>query len=159
MGDVCSVQRKVGILRVDRDRSRKGRPSIDLRSRIDKAKPRGGSPEILNHAVHRSGTRRFSPDVRIRSSLHHRKKRKRDPVSSAITLTTSIRSTCRLDLWERLERMPCVYTLPAGLCDGSAPLSKREHYLPRGLGNFKHDPRLVDKICNKCQGKFSQAED
>jgi hypothetical protein len=55
--------------------------------------------------------------------------------------------------------MPCVYTLPAGFCDGSAPLSKREHYLPRGLGNFKHDPRLVDKICNKCQGKFSQAED
>src|SRR5260370_19598685 len=55
--------------------------------------------------------------------------------------------------------MPCIYTSPDGLCDGSAPLSKREHYLPRGLGNFKNDPRLMDKICNKCQVRFSQLED
>jgi hypothetical protein len=24
--------------------------------------------------------------------------------------------------------MPCVYTTPAGLCKGEAPLSKNEHY-------------------------------
>jgi len=48
--------------------------------------------------------------------------------------------------------MPCVYTTPAGLCDGKAPLSPTEHYLPRALGNFQGDERLVDRICNNCHG-------
>ena len=47
--------------------------------------------------------------------------------------------------------MPCVYTTPAGLCDGTAPLSANEHYLPRALGNFQGDERLVNRICNTCQ--------
>ena len=55
--------------------------------------------------------------------------------------------------------MPCIYTYPAGLCPGTAPLSKKEHYLPRGLGNFKHDDRLANKICNDCQVRFSKLED
>jgi hypothetical protein len=55
--------------------------------------------------------------------------------------------------------MPCVYTTPAGLCSGEAPLHKKEHYLPRALGNFKDDERLVDRICNSCQGVFSRLED
>jgi hypothetical protein len=55
--------------------------------------------------------------------------------------------------------MPCIYTSPAGLCPGTAPLSKREHYLPRGLGNFRHDDRLTNKICNDCQVGFSKLED
>jgi hypothetical protein len=55
--------------------------------------------------------------------------------------------------------MPCVYTVPAGLCDGKTPLSKREHYLPRALGNFQGDERLADRICETCQGKCSKLED
>lgn len=55
--------------------------------------------------------------------------------------------------------MPCIYTTPAGLCRGTAPLSKKEHYLPRGLGNFKHDDRLVNRICKDCQVVFSKLED
>jgi Protein of unknown function (DUF2934) len=55
--------------------------------------------------------------------------------------------------------MPCVYTTPAGLCDGTALLSANEHYLPRALGNFQGDERLVNRICNHCQGVFSQLED
>lgn len=55
--------------------------------------------------------------------------------------------------------MPCVYTVPEGLCDGTAPLSKNEHYLPRALGTFKGDERLVDRICDSCQRRFSQFED
>ena len=55
--------------------------------------------------------------------------------------------------------MPCVYTLPEGLCDGKAPLNKSEHYLSRALGNFKGDERLADKICDTCQGRFSKLED
>ncbi len=53
----------------------------------------------------------------------------------------------------------CVYTVPAALCKGTAPLSKREHYLPRALGNFRDDPRLRLRICNDCQRKFRDAED
>jgi len=55
--------------------------------------------------------------------------------------------------------MPCIYTSPAGLCPGIASLSKKEHYLPRGFGNFKHDDRLASKICNDCQVRFSKLED
>jgi hypothetical protein len=55
--------------------------------------------------------------------------------------------------------MPCVYTIPEGLCDGQAPLSKNEHYLPRALGNFRDDDRLVDRICSSCQARFAQLED
>ncbi len=55
--------------------------------------------------------------------------------------------------------MQCVYTSPAGLCDGKAPLSQNEHYLPRALGNFQNDERLVDRICDNCQKVFSQLED
>jgi hypothetical protein len=55
--------------------------------------------------------------------------------------------------------MPCIYTSPEGLCDGTSPLSKREHYLPRGLGNFRDDPRLVAKICDGCQARFAKLED
>jgi hypothetical protein len=55
--------------------------------------------------------------------------------------------------------MPCVYTLPSGLCDGKAPLNKREHYLPRALGNFRDDERLADRICDACQARFSQVEE
>lgn len=53
----------------------------------------------------------------------------------------------------------CVYTTPPGLCHGTAALSKREHYLPRALGNFKDDPRLKYRICDDCQKKFRDAED
>jgi hypothetical protein len=55
--------------------------------------------------------------------------------------------------------MPCVYTTPVGLCDGTKPLSKNEHYLPRALGNFQNNEPLVDRICDKCQGIFSKLED
>jgi hypothetical protein len=55
--------------------------------------------------------------------------------------------------------MPCVYTTPAGLCDGTAPLSANEHYLPRALGNFQGDERLVNRICNTCQQVCSKLED
>src|SRR5258708_4017020 len=55
--------------------------------------------------------------------------------------------------------MPCVYTTPAGLCDGTAPLSANEHYLPRALGNFQGDERLVNRICNTCQQVCSKPED
>lgn len=55
--------------------------------------------------------------------------------------------------------MKCVYTTPAQLCDGRAPLSQNEHYLPRALGNFQNDERLVDRICNNCQRVCSQLED
>ncbi len=55
--------------------------------------------------------------------------------------------------------MPCVYTTPAGLCKGEAALSANEHYLPRALGNFQNDERLVDRICDDCQRVCSQLED
>ena len=55
--------------------------------------------------------------------------------------------------------MPCVYTTPAGLCDGTAPLSANEHYLPRALGNFQGDEHLVNRICNTCQQVCSKLED
>ena len=55
--------------------------------------------------------------------------------------------------------MPCVYTTPEGLCNGKAPLSKNEHYLPRALGNFKNNEPLVDRICDKCQSICSKLED
>lgn len=55
--------------------------------------------------------------------------------------------------------MPCVYTTPAGLCDGKAPLSPNEHYLPRALGNFQDNEPLVDRICDGCQKVCSQLED
>jgi len=45
------------------------------------------------------------------------------------------------------------------LCDGNAALSPNEHYLPRALGNFQGDERLVDRICNNCQKVCSQLED
>jgi len=54
--------------------------------------------------------------------------------------------------------MPCVYTTPSGLCDGSSPLSKNEHYLPRALGNFRGYEPLVNRICDSCQQRFSQVE-
>ncbi|HEV2314715.1 MAG TPA: hypothetical protein VGR94_05375 [Candidatus Acidoferrales bacterium] len=55
--------------------------------------------------------------------------------------------------------MTCVYTRPQGQCDGIASLSKSEHYLPRALGNFRGDERLVDRICDSCQARFGQLED
>jgi hypothetical protein len=55
--------------------------------------------------------------------------------------------------------MPCVYTTPEGLCDGKAPLSPNEHYLPRALGNFKNNEPLVDRICENCQRVCSRLED
>jgi hypothetical protein len=55
--------------------------------------------------------------------------------------------------------MPCVYTSLTGLCEGQASPSKREHYLPRALGNFQGDERLADRICDSCQGRFSQLEE
>jgi hypothetical protein len=55
--------------------------------------------------------------------------------------------------------VPCIYTSPAGLCDGTAPLSKNEHYLPRALGSFKDNEPLVDRICDSCQKVFRDVED
>jgi len=55
--------------------------------------------------------------------------------------------------------MPCVYTTPEGICYGKAPLSPNEHYLPRALGNFQNDERLVDRICGNCQSACSKLED
>jgi len=55
--------------------------------------------------------------------------------------------------------MACVYTTPAGLCDGKAGLSANEHYLPRALGNFKNNEPLAGRICNSCQKVCSQLED
>ena len=55
--------------------------------------------------------------------------------------------------------MPCVYTTSEKLCDSKAALSQNEHYLPRALGNFQNDERLVDRICNNCQKVCSQLED
>jgi hypothetical protein len=57
------------------------------------------------------------------------------------------------------REMPCVYTTPAGLCDGTAPLSPNEHYLPRALGNFQGDERLANRICKTCQQVCSRLED
>jgi len=54
---------------------------------------------------------------------------------------------------------PCVYTTPKGLCNGTFPLHPKEHYLPAGLGNFKHDIRLRNYICTNCQQNFSSLED
>jgi hypothetical protein len=53
----------------------------------------------------------------------------------------------------------CIYATPHGLCDGTHPLHKKEHYLPAGLGNFKNDIRLRNYICTNCQGKFGSLED
>jgi hypothetical protein len=53
----------------------------------------------------------------------------------------------------------CIYTQPAGLCDGSQPLHPKEHYLPAALGNFRNDIRLRDYICTRCQQNFSSLED
>ncbi len=55
--------------------------------------------------------------------------------------------------------MSCVYTTPAGLCDGTQPLSKNEHYFSRVLGNFKDNEPLVDRICDGCQKVCSRLED
>lgn len=55
--------------------------------------------------------------------------------------------------------MPCVYTTPGGLCDGKAPLSKNEHYLPRALGSFMNNEPLVDRICDSCQKVCRDLED
>lgn len=57
------------------------------------------------------------------------------------------------------DDMPCVYTDPEGLCDGQAPLSNNEHYLPRALGNFHGNEPLTDRICQSCQRHFGQLED
>jgi hypothetical protein len=53
----------------------------------------------------------------------------------------------------------CIYTQPLGLCDGSQPLHRKEHYLPAALGNFRDDVRLRDYICTSCQQRFSGLED
>jgi len=55
--------------------------------------------------------------------------------------------------------VPCVYTIPEGLCKGTAPLHPNEHYLPRALGNFKNNEPLVNRICNDCQLLCSKLED
>ncbi len=62
-----------------------------------------------------------------------------------------------MDKINTLER--CVYTSPAGLCPGTAPLHPKEHYLPAGLGNFKSDIRLKNFICYDCQKRFSKFEE
>jgi hypothetical protein len=54
---------------------------------------------------------------------------------------------------------PCIYTIPEGLCKGTFPLHKKEHYLPAGLGNFNKDIRLKDYICTNCQKIFGALED
>jgi hypothetical protein len=53
----------------------------------------------------------------------------------------------------------CVYTTPPGLCQGTASLHPKEHYLPAGLGNFKDDVRLRNFICLECQNRFSKLEE
>lgn len=53
----------------------------------------------------------------------------------------------------------CVYTVPTGLCPGTAPLHPKEHYLPAGLGNFEGDIRLRNFICYDCQARFAQLEE
>lgn len=55
--------------------------------------------------------------------------------------------------------MPCVYTMPEGLCKGTAPLHPNEPYLPRALGNFKNNEPLVNRICNDCQVVCSRLEE
>jgi transposase len=59
----------------------------------------------------------------------------------------------------RTVPMPCVYTTPAGLCDGTQPLSKNEHYFSRALGNFRDNEPPVDRIWDGCQKICSQLED
>lgn len=53
----------------------------------------------------------------------------------------------------------CIYTVPSSLCKGEAPLHRREHYLPRGLGEFKGDSRLQMVICKDCNARFGKLED
>jgi hypothetical protein len=48
----------------------------------------------------------------------------------------------------------CIYTQPTGLCPGSSKLND-EHYLPRGLGNFRDYSPLKDTICEDCNSRFS----
>jgi len=36
--------------------------------------------------------------------------------------------------------------------------NSKEHYLPKALGNFKNFELLKDRICSKCNGKFSALE-
>jgi hypothetical protein len=52
----------------------------------------------------------------------------------------------------------CIYTSPAGLCDGLSPLHPKEHAFPAGMGNFKDDIFLKDFICYQCQKRFSKLE-
>ncbi len=43
----------------------------------------------------------------------------------------------------------CIYTQPTSLCRGDSELND-EHYLPRGLGNFRNYRPLNDIICERC---------
>lgn len=52
----------------------------------------------------------------------------------------------------------CVYTRPTGLCCGDSELND-EHYLPRGLGNFRNYRSLKDMICERCNGRFSKLDE
>jgi hypothetical protein len=42
----------------------------------------------------------------------------------------------------------CIYTSPAGMCDGTSTLSKNEHHLPRARGNFGGYEPLAKHICD-----------
>jgi hypothetical protein len=89
-------------------------------------------------------------------------------VADALTTVLDYLSAClgRQVLWQRFNRqyqgsseMPCVYTTPAGLCEGKAPLSANQRYLPRALGNFQNNEPLIERICDDCQKVCSQLED
>ena len=49
----------------------------------------------------------------------------------------------------------CIYTAPKGMCSGGAALDD-EHYLSRGLGNFRGYELLREKICRDCNGRFGR---
>jgi hypothetical protein len=52
----------------------------------------------------------------------------------------------------------CIYTRPTSLCCGDSELND-EHYLPRGLGNFRNYRPLKDMICERCNGRFSKLDE
>lgn len=57
-----------------------------------------------------------------------------------------------------LEGKRCIYTSPGGLCAGGSPLND-EHYLPRGLGNFRNFRLPRETICEDCNGRFGKLDE
>lgn len=60
-------------------------PQLISAAELLKTKPRGGSSEVLDHALHRSGARRTTAAIRVRESLRCRKGRQWNPRTQSVT--------------------------------------------------------------------------